>query len=653
MENEITNKNKKTIIFGIIFLILILIGSTYAFFTYSKSSQAFVLTSNKIKAIFTAGTNTIEFGNAYPISDNYAISNLDKLTYLDFTVSGEVNDPNQSITYEIYLTEESGNTLSNEYVKVYLTDNNNKKIESEYNPTAYANLGYTTYPNSPNGRLVYKGNGLGNFSHDYRLYIWLDSSYEQNTVSQSFKFKVNLYAYNDVDKTLKAAFMNSLEEHTTDTCKTNVVEDGITYISGTKDCIDFNYVWYSGKLWRIIAIYPDGTMKMITDDVMTTIAFNSNADNGTVNFYTDENTKSYMYQWLNEDFLDTLYNYENIIVTDSKWNATNSNATSNSQVSTKLPETTMVTAPVGLLNSYEYYKSYQNTSSSNGYLNIEYYWRLLNPYSSSNVWSVSYAGNAGRSSPSGSSGVRPSINLKSTIQLLSGSGSKEDPYIINGDKEQTTPNTTFLNTRTSGEYVTFNNELYRIVSVENGITKLNKNDHVKDISNTVITKRFASSTIFGKTDNTQTSDYWDYYLNNDWYNSIEETSKNMLVDGTYYQKQLSDDSNYKGAVCKTASNIVSIKECAKTTTTWTGKVGLPRYGEMFASQQGIGSSNSKVMWLINPFSSSNVWNVSDGGTANYLSPSRSFGARPSVNLKSTIKITGGNGTKESPFILGE
>ena len=91
-------------------------------------------------------------------------------------------------------------------------------------------------------------------------------------------------------------------------------EDGITYISGTKDCIDFNYVWYSGKLWRITAIYPDGTMKMITDDVITTISYGT----VNVNFYTDDSNSSYMYQWLNEDFLDTLYNYENIIVTDCK-----------------------------------------------------------------------------------------------------------------------------------------------------------------------------------------------------------------------------------------------------------------------------------------------------------------------------------------------
>ena len=200
-------------------------------------------------------------------------------------------------------------------------------------------------------------------------------------------------------------------------------------------------MWYSGKLWRITAIYPDGTMKMITDDAITTIKYGED-----VNFYTDASTSSYMYQWLNEDFLSTLYNYENIIVTDAIWNATQT-----SSVSTKPSETTLVTAPVGLLNSYEYYKSYENTSYSKGYLNIGYWWWLLNPYSSSSVWRVYSYGIANYISPShNTTGVRPSVNLQSGITINGGTGTSDDPYTISGDKETVTAGTTLLNTRVSG-----------------------------------------------------------------------------------------------------------------------------------------------------------------------------------------------------------
>ena len=191
-------KKKKTLlIIGIVSLILILFGSTYAFFTYSRSVEAFVLTSNRITATFESGTNSISFTNAYPISDTYALDNLARLTYIDFTVSGEVGSMDSSVSYEIYLTEELNNTLSSDYIKVYLTDDNNNQVAG---PSIYSSLDYTTYSGSASGRVIYTGNQSGTFSKNYRLYVWLDSTYEQNTVSQTFTFKVNLYAYNDTNK---------------------------------------------------------------------------------------------------------------------------------------------------------------------------------------------------------------------------------------------------------------------------------------------------------------------------------------------------------------------------------------------------------------------------------------------------------------------
>ena len=643
-EDKKLKKKKLTIIFSILFMIIILLGSTYAFFTYSKSVSAFTLTSNRIKAEFIEGTNSINITNAYPISDEFALANLDKLSYLDFTVSSEISNEDQAITYEIYLTEDTNNTLDSNYIKVYLTDDSNNKITG---PTIYNSLDYTSYPSdATTGKLIYKGNNPGTKSKNFRLYAWIDKDYEQNSVSQVFKFNVNIYAYNDSNKSLKYAFNNSLQEHTTESCLTNIVEDGITYISGTKDCINFNYVWYSGKLWRITAIYPDGTMKMITDDQVAVIAYHGTND---VNFYNDIENSSYMYQWLNEDFLDTLYNYENIIVTDSRWNATNSNASSTDEISTKLSETTMVTAPVGLLNSYEYYMSYKNTSYSNAYLNIGYFWWLLNPYDTSHIWSVftSGDGNGGYNYLNDSYGCRPSINLKSGIQLSGGSGTKADPYTISGDREKITVGTTLLNTRSSGEYVKFNNELYRIVSIENDITKINKNDYVRDTSNNVLTKQFSTSATYG---GGTTDDCWDYYLNNTWYSSLDTSYQNMIVESTYYIG--TSGYNYKNAICATADNIVTTKDCEKTTSTWVGKIGLPRYGEMFASQQGSGRLSSSRMWLMNPYDTS-IWEVDNYGYGDDVLFSGTFAARPSINLKSNIKITGGNGTKDNPFEISE
>ena len=470
--------------------------------------------------------------------------------------------------------------------------------------------------------------------------------------------------------TIQGIIKKSITTNTTSTCNNLTVEEnGTTYLSGTKDCINFNYVWYSGKLWRITAINPDGSLKMITDDNITTISYGED-----VNFYDiskkDDTsyTGSYIYQWLNEDFLDTLYNHENIIVENSTWNITNSNAGSVDEIGKKLPETTLINnstigknTPVGLLNSYEYYLSYKNTNNSSGstsdytqgYLNIGYFGWLLNPYSSSDVWCVNLYGDGNYFNPSYTSAVRPVVVLKSNIQLSGGSGTKDDPYTISGDKEQPTINTTLLNTRTVGEYVVFDEdgststkEIYRIVSIEDGKTKLNKNDYIKS-ETTTLTKQFSASTTYGSG---TSDDYWDYYLNNIWYNSL--ASIDMLDKGTYYIKQVSTGTSYKNSLCNTNDTTETTKSCTKTTSIWnSGYVGLPRYGEMFASQQGNGHNSSSDMSLITPYNSSNVWYVYHLGSGYGHDPSNTSVVRPMVFLKSNVVITGGDGTKTNPFTI--
>lgn len=434
-----------------------------------------------------------------------------------------------------------------------------------------------------------------------------------------------------------------------------VLEDEIYYISGkaddnnasTTDDIDFNYVWYSGKLWRITALYPDGRIKMITEDLITTLRYENNGI-----FYTDENNSSNMYQWLNQEFLSTLYNYENIIAMDSKWNATTS-----SSIGNKLAETTIVPAKVGFLNSYEYYMSSSKASSSNGYLNIGFDWFLLNPHNNTtNLWGVGNSGSAGYINLSDSRGVRPSIVLKSMQNFIGGTGTKLDPYRLKGDKEEAVANTTLLNTRMSGEYVKFDGSDYKIVSFENGTTKLIKADYIKDTTS-ILTKQFASSSRYGASITTGTENHWDYYLNNIWKTSISDNYEKMLVEGTYYIKKYVS-GNYKTSVCKTISNSVSVKSCIETgnvvTDTWIGYVGLPRYAEMFATQPSdyySTASDTSYIWLITPRSTTEVWRVdrSSYGYSYNVSPSNTYAVRPTINLNSNVVITGGDGTIDNPY----
>ena len=627
-------------IYMIMLSIVLLMGTSYALLRSSHQGEnAYTMNVGTLQVTFVdSETNALTLENAFPMTDDEGMSETKELV---FTVK---NTGTVTAKYSVYIEETS---TSPEFKSVI-------RFISNKNDT-----GYNSPKTLSEDKYIDSESYLGvSETAVYKVKAWISETADATYMNKTFTARIVVSS--EQTKTASAKFKDALINKNTDTCKTYLEEDGITYVSGSQDCINFNYVWYSGKLWRITAINKDGTMKMITDDAITTISYGSD-----INFYDiskkDDTsyTGSYMYQWLNEDFLDTLYNYQNIIVEDSTWNITNSNASSTSAISTKLPETTLINnstigknTPVGLLNSYEYYLSYKNTSYSSGYLNIGYYWWLLNPYSSSTVWSVFVNGDAFSNYPSDASGARPSINLKSNIQLSGGSGTKDDPYTISGDKEQPTINTTLLNTRTVGEYVVFDEdgdsstkELYRIVSIEDGKTKLNKNDYVKS-GTTTLTKKFSTNTIYGSGDS---DEYWDYYLNNTWYNSL--ASIDMLDKGTYYMKAKASGS-YKNSLCNTNNTTETTKDCVKTTSIWnSGYVGLPRYGEMFASQQGNGYGSSSDIWLITPSSSSYVWYVYSGGYASNGDPSFTFGARPSINLKSNIIITGGSGTKSDPFTI--
>ncbi len=376
---------------------------------------------------------------------------------------------------------------------------------------------------------------------------------------------------------------------------------------------------------------------MITQDAITAINWGENTT------YQG----SWIYQWLNEDFKETLYNKENIIVQNenAKWNAT---ADENSTPRKPPTDTsaTIVKGDVGTLNAYEYYQSYKNTSSRNGYLNIGYSWWLITPDTDLNVRLVGINGYLENSSPStGAEGVRPSVILKSDIELI-GHGTRSNPYTIKGDIATGTEGES-INTRISGEYVKVDEKVYRIVGIENGTTKLTSVDYVKD-GGTVLTKNFGSDSNWG-TSVTNDSDgqYWSHYLNKTW---LTENLKQYITNGTYYLGSVSYTS-YKNSICSARNTKETTKDCEKTTSTWTeGLVGLPRVGEMFSAQLGSGYSSSSDIWLITPFSGSYVRGVnSTGNLYDFSASSEANGARPSINLKSEVKIAGGSGTESSPY----
>ena len=416
--------------------------------------------------------------------------------------------------------------------------------------------------------------------------------------------------------------------------KDNICDDGVgTFTTGQ---YPNNYVWYSGKLWRAVSVNNEGkTVKLVTQWNMSAIPYSS----GSTAF-----EGSYMEEWLNDTtvdgFLGNLRDYENFIVTDAKWNATE-DSTSLGSITRPSNSGTIVTDAVGLLNMYEYQSS--NNSETNGYLTNGLVWWTLTPYSSSRVWTVNNNGGNGNNTTINSFGIRPSINLKSSIKIVDGDGTVDNPYRLEGDNDINLEGT-LLNTRYSGEYISFGtgeNNLYRIVSHETeGLTKITSAEPLKDNGT-------FKTIAFGETINYSSSSIIGAFLNGEYLtNYVGDNYNNMIEDNTtWYLGSVGNGSSYKLAKYTDATGTTLRSSITDA------KVGLLRFGELLSGQFEM-LSNNATYYNLTRFSSNNVRQIYTDGKGSYTSGSGGNASiKPALNLKSNVIITGGDGTKNSPFTL--
>ena len=633
--------NKKQLLLSIglvLVLVLMIVGISYAAFKFvGLGTKPNTITTGAITMEYTESTNTISMNNALPTTDATGKVRLTAGEYFDFTLSGTIKG-SENINWEIAAEDVTTATkkIDGKYIKLYLTslDENNNETEVMA-PTVYtAESTENTYTGRPTNMMsLAKGTTSTSFSTKYRLRMYVDESYNPQGDGGNLAFSIKINAYgktgNVMPKTGPVAKV--LLSGVGDNGAIDTSDSEQTFITGTDPN---NYIWYSGKLWRAVSIDPsDNSVKLVTQWNISSIPYNA-----------DGNTAfqgSYMEQWLNDTsvdgFLGNLREPDKFIKTDSVWNATSTIET------TKPAKTTMVTDAVGLLNVYEYTMSYKNATDFTGYLNNVLYWWTLTPYSTSGVRSVVYYGYDNYNSPATSFGSRPSINLKSAVKIIDGDGTVDNPYRLQGDNDS--PTGALLSTRYSGEYISFGtgeNNLYRIVSHENGtVTKITSAIPLKE-SSSYKSIKFGSNVTFTK-DNTIGT-----FLNGDYLTSgtyLTSDQVNMIEDNTtWYLGTVGSGTNYKLAKYQDATS------SSLTTSTTTAQIGLLRLGELMAGKFAKDGNNTDY-WTLTPLDASSVRNVYSYGSVHNISPTSSSGSRPSMNLKSTVKIVSGTGTKSDPFVI--
>ena len=184
-ENKDKNKKKSVVlaILGVLSLVMITAGVTYALFTYTKlGSTENTITAGTIKFLYTENTGVgkgIAITNALPVSDDTGKAYDTDGYVFDFKITA-VNSGTTAIPYEITLRQKADSTLSSDIVKVYLTDKTGGTETQIVAPTIFSALTNTTVNVGSNIEKTLTTQSVPakdkNYEKDYRLRMWIDES---------------------------------------------------------------------------------------------------------------------------------------------------------------------------------------------------------------------------------------------------------------------------------------------------------------------------------------------------------------------------------------------------------------------------------------------------------------------------------------------
>lgn len=376
------------------------------------------------------------------------------------------------------------------------------------------------------------------------------------------------------------------------------------YASGSYIKGDYsnNYVLYNGFIWRIMGKNSDGTIKLIMDELITSIIYGNDIDY----------SSSYVRTWLNDYFISHLQ-YSGILAKE-KWYYNSSNSASN----TTPDLTAFVEDKVGLLSTEEFNLS---LSSSSSYLKGQKY-GLLNQsgtdfyttYSSTNVPISSLIKTA--------ISVKPVINVYSSTIISDGEGTSTDPYIL--AEYKTIKNTMTLNNANLplGSYISVDSKLYRVIE--------------KSFENTKIISYFnpSNSAIYASSNNTfNLSNGAGYTLNTTMTKSDKFLRLNSFIGDIY-----SEGSYYKSTVFS-KKNIV-----------YDTYLSLPMIGEVLTTPLYPVSLQSNCYWTINMASSTKAYSIcTTGASETDISTSNSL--IYTSYISSNNSIASGSGTSSDPYII--
>ena len=483
---ERLKQNKLILIIFMISIILIITGVTYSLYE--------ILFTGRKEQVINAGGIVFKYNETSDglILDNNSIlddtDGKSQEKYFDFEISLASNK-NTSINYIIAIDENDISTLTNDKVKVYLTNQDNIEIVS---PTSISQLEVDV--NKNNYKKLYNKQINQGEKHLYRLRTWIDDTKDLYTETSNdgnhtlemkdviYKFKVNVYTVLENEETIitGADTLITLTDNKDNSGLYTIIHpaDSTLQIGNDKDITEYryrgaspkNYVTFNNETWRIIGVFPtdDGTgkienrIKIIKDQSIG----NKYWDTGNSNNWARPATLN---TELNTTYLNSLDSTAQNMIGDAKYYLGGyKDTTITSEVmysyERKIKNTTSnefyygtnpnnLVGKLGLMYASDYgyaasdeckqtLNNYNNTTCKNNNWLFKSNNEWILPQNANDSGGVFYFYSGGSVLCNYRAGgwqfaVRPGLYLKSSVQIIGGSGTSTDPYVIGINQKDT------------------------------------------------------------------------------------------------------------------------------------------------------------------------------------------------------------------------
>lgn len=393
---------------SIIFICLFLLGTSYALFikiNENKTNQ--VIKTGDLSVKYESGNEIIidkdEKGKSLivPMIDEDGL----KTDKYNFSIT---NNGTITASYRISIFNGEGNNLVNwKYIRYSIDGKKPDFLSNVSDNLLFAN-------NIKPGQTI-------NFSLQFWIWLEYDESTGKYTGAPNEIEGQSIFLSLDVSGNVYKCIENKLSDVTKEIAskmEKYCNNDYLTYYY--LEPAENNYVFFANNLWRIIRINEDGSIRIISNTIIsqTAYSFDTNINNA----YALENTE--LYYKLDEYYNNNLSEYKDYLVKSNycidginSYNDYNNNNKNLSCISYN-------ESYVGLLSIKEF-----ALLNKNSYMINESYW-IYNVNNNLEFSIINEDGNYDIYDSKNSNGLRPVISIKDGL-IKDGNGSINNPYIIN------------------------------------------------------------------------------------------------------------------------------------------------------------------------------------------------------------------------------